>query len=41
MASQSYEHVDRAIEQVTPMIERIAREVWQLAELSLFYPLLP
>lgn len=35
MASQSYEQVDRAIERVTPVIERIAREVWQLAELSL------
>ncbi|HLI07608.1 MAG TPA: amidohydrolase [Ktedonobacteraceae bacterium] len=35
MASQSYEQVEQAIEQVTPDMERIAREVWQLAELSL------
>src|SRR5579885_2564030 len=35
MASQSYEQVDRAIERVTPVIERIACEVWQFAELSL------
>jgi len=31
----SYEFVDQAVEQATPVIKRIANEVWQLAELSL------
>ena len=35
MTIRSYESVDQAVEQVRPAIERIAREVWQLAELSL------
>lgn len=35
MASASYEQVDQAIAQVTPVMKRIAHEVWQLAELSL------
>jgi aminobenzoyl-glutamate utilization protein B len=35
MASASYEQVDQVIAQVTPVMERIARRVWQLAELSL------
>ena len=35
MTTRSYELVDLAVEQVTPVIERIANEVWQFAELSL------
>src|SRR5438105_7804759 len=35
MATQVYEHIDQAVEQTNPTIERIAHEVWQLAELSL------
>jgi aminobenzoyl-glutamate utilization protein B len=35
MASPSYEQVDQATRRVTPVMERIVREVWQLAELSL------
>ncbi|HEU5226788.1 MAG TPA: amidohydrolase [Ktedonobacteraceae bacterium] len=35
MTTQTYAHVDRAVEQATPTIKRIAQEVWQLAELSL------
>ena len=35
MTTRSYELVDLAVEQATPVIERIANEVWQFAELSL------
>ncbi len=35
MKTRSYEFVDQEIERATPVIQRIAREVWQLAELSL------
>lgn len=35
MTTRSYETVDEAVESVTPIITRIASEVWQLAELSL------
>lgn len=35
MAIRSYEHVDWAVEQATPAIERIAHDIWQIAELSL------
>ena len=35
MTTRSYETVDQAVEEVTPIITRIANEVWQLAELSL------
>lgn len=35
MASASYEQVEQAIALVTPVMDRMAREVWQLAELSL------
>ncbi len=35
MTTGSYEFVDQAVEQATPVIKRIANEVWQLAELSL------
>jgi aminobenzoyl-glutamate utilization protein B len=35
MTTVSYENVDQAIEQVTPTIERIVNDVWQLSELSL------
>lgn len=35
MTTRSSQNVDQAVEQVTPIITRIAREVWQLAELSL------
>lgn len=31
-----YAAVDQAVAQVTPIIERVAEELWQLAELSLF-----
>ena len=35
MTTRSYETVDQAVESATPVITRIAKEVWQLAELSL------
>jgi hypothetical protein len=35
VTTRFYEHVDQAIEQITPVIKRIADEVWQFAELSL------
>ena len=35
MTTRSYELVDLAVEQATPVIKRIANEVWQFAELSL------
>ncbi len=35
MTPLSYEGIDQAVEQATPAIKRIAREVWQFAELSL------
>lgn len=35
MTTLSYESIDQAVEQATPVIKRIADEVWQLAELSL------
>jgi aminobenzoyl-glutamate utilization protein B len=35
MTTTSYDSVDQAVEQVIPTIERIAKEVWQLSELSL------
>ena len=35
MTTRSYETVDQAVESATPVITRIANEVWQLAELSL------
>ena len=35
MTTQLYEHVDLAVEQATPIIQRIAKEVWQFSELSL------
>jgi aminobenzoyl-glutamate utilization protein B len=35
VTTPSFEIIDRAVEQVTPTINRIAQEVWQLAELSL------
>jgi aminobenzoyl-glutamate utilization protein B len=35
MTTRSYETVDQAVEEATPVITRIAKEVWQLAELSL------
>ena len=35
MTTRLYEHVDQAVEQITPVIKRIADEVWQFAELSL------
>ena len=35
MTTQSYELVDQAVEQTTSIIQRIANEVWQFAELSL------
>src|SRR3954453_6246345 len=34
-ASTDYTAVDQAVAQVTPIIERVAEELWQLAELSL------
>ena len=35
MTTRLYERVDMAVEQVTPIIQRIAKEVWQFSELSL------
>ena len=35
MTTRSYELVDLAVKQTTPVIKRIANEVWQFAELSL------
>ena len=35
MTTRSYELVDQAVEQATPVIKHIANEVWQFAELSL------
>jgi len=35
VTTSSYELVDLAVEQATPVIKRIAKEVWQFAELSL------
>ena len=35
MTTRSYKLVDQAVEQTTPVITRIANEVWQFAELSL------
>lgn len=35
MTTLFYENVDQAFEQTTPVIQQIAREIWQLAELSL------
>jgi aminobenzoyl-glutamate utilization protein B len=35
VTTRSYELVDLAVEKATPVIKRIANEVWQLAELSL------
>src|SRR2546423_11370649 len=34
-APLSFEDIDQAVEQVGPTIEHLARELWQLAELSL------
>ena len=33
--SPSFEAIDRAVEQIRPTIERVANELWQLAEVSL------
>jgi aminobenzoyl-glutamate utilization protein B len=33
--TQSYEPVDKVVEQATPIIKRVANELWQFAELSL------
>jgi aminobenzoyl-glutamate utilization protein B len=35
VTTRSYELVDQAVEQTTPVIKRIANEVWRFAELSL------
>ena len=35
MTTRLYELVDLAVEQATPIIQRIAKEVWQFSELSL------
>ena len=35
VTTKSYELVDQAVEETTPIIKRIANEVWQFAELSL------
>jgi len=35
VTTQLYERVDMAVEQATPIIQRIAKEVWQFSELSL------